>query len=221
MPRHEPGPPETLTDTDYANLMRVPDRRMIAGKRHYVLLRVLGDCGLRSAELRGLRATICAARAPIAACGLELTLGLARADASYEQITTALALPPAERLQRGLRDAQPLRAARAERSRTPASVPTEVVGVLQALQQAGIHYVLVGELAEVLHGSPLLPMTGTVTIVPRVGQREALSAALAAAAGKPIASPPTSAIDAPAHFALEAYGAELVIEPAPAATQGL
>ena len=55
-PRHEPGPPETLTDTDYANLLRVPDRRSLAGKRDYALLRVLGDCGLRSAELRGLRA---------------------------------------------------------------------------------------------------------------------------------------------------------------------
>ena len=56
VPRHEPGPPETLTDTDYANLLRVPDRRTTAGKRDYTLLRVLGDCGLRSAELRGLRA---------------------------------------------------------------------------------------------------------------------------------------------------------------------
>jgi integrase len=56
VPRHEPGPPETLTDTDYGNLLRVPDRRTAAGKRDYALLRVLGDCGLRSAELRGLRA---------------------------------------------------------------------------------------------------------------------------------------------------------------------
>jgi integrase len=56
VPRHEPGPPETLTDNDYANLLRVPDRRTFAGKRDYALLRVLGDCGLRSAELRGLRA---------------------------------------------------------------------------------------------------------------------------------------------------------------------
>jgi site-specific recombinase XerC len=56
VPRHEPGPPETLTDSDYANLLRVPDRRTLAGKRDYALLRVLGDCGLRSAELRGLRA---------------------------------------------------------------------------------------------------------------------------------------------------------------------
>ncbi len=56
VPRYEPGPPETLTDTDYANLLRVPDRRSLAGKHDYALLRVLGDCGLRSAELRGLRA---------------------------------------------------------------------------------------------------------------------------------------------------------------------
>ena len=56
VPRHEPGPPETLTDPDYANLLRVPDHRTMAGKRDYAVLRVLGDCGLRSAELRGLRA---------------------------------------------------------------------------------------------------------------------------------------------------------------------
>jgi len=56
VPRHEPGPPETLTDADYTNLLRVPDRRSREGKRNYALLRVLGDCGLRSAELRRLRA---------------------------------------------------------------------------------------------------------------------------------------------------------------------
>ena len=54
-PRHQPGPPETLTDTDWANLLRVPDRRSQIGKRDYAILRVLGDMGLRSAELRGMR----------------------------------------------------------------------------------------------------------------------------------------------------------------------
>jgi transcriptional regulator with XRE-family HTH domain len=54
-------------------------------------------------------------RALRAACGLELTFGLARADDSYdEQIVTALALPPARRLKRALGDAQPLRAARSQ-----------------------------------------------------------------------------------------------------------
>jgi transcriptional regulator with XRE-family HTH domain len=160
-------------------------------------------------------------RALIAACGLELTVGVARADNSYdEQITAALALTPAERLQRALRDAQPLRSARAERSRTPAPAPADVLGVLRALQRADVQYVLSGELAEVVHGSPLLPVTGSVTIVPRVGQRERLNAALAAAGGAPIAAPATSAIDAAARFALDAHNTELVIEPAPAATQG-
>ena len=56
IPRHQPGPPETLTDVDYANLLRVPDRRSLLGKRDHALLKVLGDCGLRSAELRGLLA---------------------------------------------------------------------------------------------------------------------------------------------------------------------
>jgi site-specific recombinase XerD len=54
VPRHKAGPPETLTETEYENLLRVPDRRSVRGKRDYALLRVLGDCGLRSAELRGL-----------------------------------------------------------------------------------------------------------------------------------------------------------------------
>jgi len=36
--------------------LRVPDRRSLIGRRDYALLRVLGDCGLRSAELRFLEA---------------------------------------------------------------------------------------------------------------------------------------------------------------------
>ena len=56
VPAHEPGPPETLTDGDYLNLLRVPDRRTVQGKRDYAILRVLSDCGLRSVELRRLRA---------------------------------------------------------------------------------------------------------------------------------------------------------------------
>jgi len=45
-----------LRDDDYRNLLRVPDRRRRDGKRNYALLRILGDCGLRSIELRRLRA---------------------------------------------------------------------------------------------------------------------------------------------------------------------
>jgi integrase/recombinase XerD len=54
VPRHKAGPPETITESDYQNLLRVPDRRSQIGKRDHALLRALGDCGLRSAELRGL-----------------------------------------------------------------------------------------------------------------------------------------------------------------------
>jgi transcriptional regulator with XRE-family HTH domain len=160
-------------------------------------------------------------RSLIAACGLELTVGLVRADHSYnEQIAVALKLSPAGRLERALRDAQPLRAARAQAGGAPGPERVDVLGVLRALERAGVQYVLIGELAEVMHGSPLLPVTGTVTIVPRPGQRERISSAIAAAGGQPMSSSTTPAIEAPASFALEAYGTELVVHPAPPGTQG-
>ncbi len=40
----------------YGNLIRAPDKRALVGKRDHALLRVLGDCGLRNAELRSLTA---------------------------------------------------------------------------------------------------------------------------------------------------------------------
>jgi integrase/recombinase XerD len=39
---------------EYGNLIRAPDRRTLVGKRDHALLRVLGDCGVRNAELRSL-----------------------------------------------------------------------------------------------------------------------------------------------------------------------
>jgi hypothetical protein len=158
-------------------------------------------------------------RALIAACGLELTFALARADDSYdEQIAAALALTPARRLERALADAQPIRAARAQAAGAPTSAPADMLGVLRALDRAAVRYVLIGELAEVLHGSPLMPIANTVTIVARAGQRDSLTAATGG--GRPTASSATSSIDAPAGFALDLYGAELVVAPAPAATHG-
>jgi transcriptional regulator with XRE-family HTH domain len=161
-------------------------------------------------------------RALIAACGLELTFGLARADRSYdEQIAAALSLTPAHRLQRALRDAQPLRAARAQAAGDPEPGRGDVLGVLRALDRAGVRYVLIGELAEVVHGSPLLPVTGTVTIDPRAGQGDTITALITAAGGEPAASPSSATpIDAPLSFSLETYGTELVLAPAPAGTQG-
>jgi transcriptional regulator with XRE-family HTH domain len=160
-------------------------------------------------------------RSLIAACGLELTVGLARAEHSYdEQIVAALTLSPAQRLEHALRDAPPLRDARAQAGGAPGPERVDVLGVLRALERAAVQYVLIGEHAEVLRGSPLLPVTDTVTIVARAGQRERLSAAIAAAGGQPLRASRTPAIEAPARFALAAYGAVLVLAPAPTGTQG-
>ena len=157
-------------------------------------------------------------RALIAACGLELTFGLARADDSYdEQIEAALALAPAVRLERALRDAQPVRVARARAAGEPAPAFPDVLGVLRAL--GDVRYVLVGELAEVLHGSPLLPVAGTVTIVARAGERAGLQAVIAAAGGRAMGLS-EALIDAPARFWLQAYRAEVEIAPAPSGTHG-
>lgn len=107
-------------------------------------------------------------RTLIAACGLELTFGLARADDSYDpQVAAALGLQPAQRLVRALRDAEPMRAARALAADEAPSRPVDVVGVLRALNGGGVRYILVGEVAEALHGSPLLTIGKAVTIVPR------------------------------------------------------
>lgn len=162
-------------------------------------------------------------RSLIAACGLELTVGLARADDSYDhQIAAALALAPSARLISAVRDAQPLRVARAQHAGTPAPRPVDVLGVLRALQQAEVQYVLVGEVAEVLGGSPLLPVSGSLEIVARAGQRERVDAAIAAAGGNaamPLAVA-TVAIDSPATFTLEIAGTDLVVDPAPPGTHG-
>lgn len=159
-------------------------------------------------------------RALIAACGLELTFALARADDSYDEpIEAALALTPAMRLVRAVRDAQPVRLARARAAGEPAAAPPDLLGALRALTVGGVRYVLVGELAEVLHGSPLLPVTGAVTIAARAGQRSALQAVIAASGGRSLEPPPVS-IDASARFALDAYQTELEIAPAPAGTHG-
>ena len=155
----------------------------------------------------------------IAGCGLELTFGLARADSSYDDaIAQALAVSPAQRLARGLRDAEPVRAARAQAHGAPA--PPDAVGILRTLEKTGVRYVLSGELAEVLRGSPLLPISATVTIVPRAGEREALSDAITAGRGRNASGSTNSFLDTVERWRLEAFGAELVVVPAPAGTHG-
>ncbi|MDX6573795.1 MAG: integrase/recombinase XerD, partial [Gaiellales bacterium] len=62
VPSHRAGPPETFSAVQYGNLLRAPDRRTLIGKRDHALLRLMGDCGLRNAELRAL--TVRAIRRP-------------------------------------------------------------------------------------------------------------------------------------------------------------
>ncbi len=155
----------------------------------------------------------------IAACGLELTFGLARADSSYDEaIARALAIPLAQRLARGLRDALAASAASIDAHDT--SAPSEVIGVLRTLERAAVRYVLIGELAEILYGSPLLPISRTVTIVPRAGEHRTLSNAITAGRGHMIAPTSSPIGDEVERWHMDAFHAELVIVPAPAGTHG-
>jgi hypothetical protein len=92
--------------------------------------------------------------------------------------------------------------------------------VLQALAEANVAYVLIGEIAEVMHGSPLMPTVGVITIVPRAGERVRLDSALDLMQASPLSEPSKRAVDAPERWQLAIHGLELVIAPAPAGTQG-
>jgi transcriptional regulator with XRE-family HTH domain len=101
----------------------------------------------------------------VRACGLELTLGLAARDDSYARdAAERLALTPPARLARSLQAANEVRAlSRDVGHRRPAFDP---LPVLAALEKARIDFILIGSLAAVLRGSPLLPLDATVAIVP-------------------------------------------------------
>lgn len=115
VPSHRVGPPETLTDLQYGNLLRAPDRRTTAGRRDHVILRVLGDCGLRNAELRALTGR--SLRRPRANSrhwslyvfgkgGTEREVPLAAA--TKDALDAWLASHPLADRQRDIRDADPL-----------------------------------------------------------------------------------------------------------------
>jgi transcriptional regulator with XRE-family HTH domain len=157
----------------------------------------------------------------VGACGLELIVGLATADDSYAApITAALQLPASERLARSLAAADRGRRARALASGAPAPATLDVLGVLHALRDANVAHVLIGEIAEVLHGSPLMPTAGVITIVPRAGERARLDMALLVVHANPLSEPPERAVDVPERWQLDTYGLELVIAPAPAGAHG-
>ncbi len=207
-----------------ANLLVEARRRAGLSQRELAARARVGQQEIARYERGRVTPSLERLRQLIAGCELELTVGLARADASYEDaIARMLAMPPAGRLTRGLRDAQSVRALSVD---VPRESPSpDVVGVLRTLKEAGVHYVLSGELAEVLRGSPLLPMSATVTIVPRAGEGEALREVLTAGRGRnntqsnatQSAKPPVDAVE---HWRLEAFRAYLAIMPAPAGTHG-
>ena len=161
-------------------------------------------------------------RAIVAACGLELTVGLAAADRSYDaQIRAALASAPARRLRLALAAADNSRAARAQLRGGQSPAPADVPMALDLLETHEVAYVLIGEIAEVLHGSPIMPTAGVVTIVARPGDGERLQRAIANGGGRQLeALPATSLVEGATRWQLEACGVELRVEPVPAGTRG-
>jgi transcriptional regulator with XRE-family HTH domain len=97
------------------------------------------------------------------ACDLELTVGLAARDDSYAvDASERLTLTHAARLERAVS------AANAVLSLGPhAHPPFDPVPALAALEVCGVRFVLIGSVAGTLRGSPLLPIDGVVTLVPR------------------------------------------------------
>ena len=53
-PSGQGAPPVTITRAQYERLLAMPDRTTRIGRRDHAILRVLGDTGLRSIDLRGL-----------------------------------------------------------------------------------------------------------------------------------------------------------------------
>lgn len=97
-----------------------------------------------------------------AACGLEFTFGFARADDSYDWlIDRQLELAPDERLARML-----------------AATDFDPLAVLAALHEHRLPYVLIGEVAAVLHGCPLTLDRKLLAITPHPDDRDGLEDAL-------------------------------------------
>jgi transcriptional regulator with XRE-family HTH domain len=205
-----------------ANILREARRR--AGLTQHELADRLGIKQPAIARWEGGRVvpSVERLRELVGACGLDLTLGIATADESYDaDIIDALALGPGRRLARRVRESDEIRRLRAYARRSKADLkPFDALGVLNLLDSADLRYILIGEVAEVLRGSPLGLSAGTMTIVPDSGQRETLTDVIAEAGGQFKIQPATAPLDADSRWALTAYGAELVVAPAPPGTRG-
>lgn len=94
--------------------------------------------------------------------GLELTIGIANADDSYDRlIAERWALTPEERLRQAALAA--------------GFYPDPV---LWALAEAEVRHVLIGRAAEALHGSPIAIGRPALAIVPATGHADAIASAL-------------------------------------------
>jgi transcriptional regulator with XRE-family HTH domain len=104
----------------------------------------------------------------IHACDLELSVGLATRDDSYAaDAAERLALTPASRLERAISAANAVRSLRPRiDDDVAAHPPFDPVPVLAALEAGSVPFVLIGSIAGTLRGSPLLPVDGTVALVP-------------------------------------------------------
>ena len=105
------------------------------------------------------------------ACDLELTLGLAAKDDSYSSdATERLGLSPAARLVRAVSAANAVRSLRPATDRVRGSARFDPLRVLEQLEAGGVEFILVGALAAVLRGSPLLPVHATLMVVPEADE---------------------------------------------------
>jgi transcriptional regulator with XRE-family HTH domain len=101
------------------------------------------------------------------ACDLELTIGLGNRDDSYSaEAAERLRLTPAERLARAIFSANAVRSLRLQSAENGTSAPFDPIPLLGQLEATGIRYLLIGALAGVLRGSPLLPVDATIALVP-------------------------------------------------------
>src|SRR5262245_20189194 len=95
----------------------------------------------------------------VRACDLELTVGLAERDDSYAfDAAERLALPPRARFARAVASAIAVRA-------LAGSPRFDPLPALDALEEAGVQFILIGSLAGALRGSPVVPLDATIAIV--------------------------------------------------------
>jgi hypothetical protein len=101
------------------------------------------------------------------ACDLELTIGLGSRDDSYStEAAEHLRITPAERLARAISSANAVRSLRLQSAGNGTSAPFDPIPLLGQLEATGARYVLIGALAGVLRGSPLVPVDATIVLVP-------------------------------------------------------